>query len=80
MNLPVFVSLVAKGRGLSLQPHSYGVSVENADAGTLGLSKRLKTRLSKHTRAASFEPSKAAPLSLQTFNLSEEMSGKKELR
>ena len=63
------------GRGPSLRPHSYGVPVGNAESRTLGQSKRLKTRLSKHTRAACFEPSKAGLLSLQTLNLSEEMSG-----
>ena len=43
---------------------SHGVSVGNAQRGTLHHSKRLKTRLSKHTRAATFEPSKAGLLSL----------------
>ena len=42
---------------------------------TSGRSKRLKGRLSKHTRAATSELPKAGLLSLQTFNLSEEMSG-----
>ena len=62
----------------SLRLHSYGVPIGNGEKPTLQLSKRLKTRLSKHTRAATFEPSKAGLLSLQTLNLSEEMSGKKK--
>ena len=66
-----------KGRGPSLRPHSYGAPVGNAEARTLGLPKRLKgrLRLSKHTQAATSEHNKAGLLSLQTLNLSEEMSG-----
>ena len=55
--------------------HSHGVLIGNGEKPTFQQSKRLKTRLSKHTRAATFEPSKAGLLSLQTLNLSEEMSG-----
>ena len=62
-------------RSPSLRPHLHGVAVGNAERGNLHLSKRLKTRLSKHVRAASFEPPKAGHLSQQTLNLSEEMSG-----